>query len=74
MNEKAINQLLIASVTPYFLEKQVFWFEENLKEILDSIKTQTFFQENVTFIKAGQQQNLSEFSRGLVFVLPFLQI
>jgi len=57
--------ILIVSLTPYFLEKQVFWFQENLETILQSIKTQSFFQDNVVFLKSGQSQNVSEFLRKL---------
>ncbi len=60
-----LNHLLIVSITPYFLEKQVFWFQENLNDILQSLKTQTFFQDNVIFLKAGQNHNFSEFLRKL---------
>ncbi len=60
-----INQLLIVSVTPYFLEKQVFWFQEHLQEILDSTKTQQFFQDNVIFLKAGQKVEFMQILRKL---------
>src|SRR3989344_7915613 len=59
------DQLLIASITPYFLEKQVFWFEENLQTILDSTKTQSFFQDNVIFLKQGQSNQVSQLLRKL---------
>jgi len=49
-----LNHLLIVSLTPYFLEKQVFWFEENLEEILKSVKTQQFFQDNTVFLESGK--------------------
>ena len=60
-----MNNILIASITPYFLEKQVSWFEENLQTILDSTKTQSFFQDNVVFLKTRGSQNMSELLRKL---------
>jgi transcription-repair coupling factor (superfamily II helicase) len=60
-----MHQLLVVSITPYFLEKEVFWFQENLEEILKSQKTQQFFQDNTVFLQQGQSYNLSEFLRKL---------
>ncbi len=60
---RKIPNTLIASITPYFLEKEVFWFQENLEEILQSLKTQSFFQDNVVFLQPGQKYNISEFLR-----------
>ena len=47
------------------MEKQVFWFEEHLEEILTSRKTQAFFQDNTLFLQAGEKQNLMEALRKL---------
>jgi len=58
-----INQLLVVSITPYFLEKEVFWFQANLEEILKSAKTQQFFQDNTVFLKTGLTYNISELLR-----------
>lgn len=55
--------MLIASLTPYFLEKEFFWYEENLKTILDCQKTQTFWQENTLFLEKDQSIALSELLR-----------
>lgn len=60
-----VSQVLIVSITPYFLEKQGFWFQENLDEILTSSKTQAFFQDNIVFLQKGQSHNFSEFLRKL---------
>ena len=49
------DQALIVSITPYFLEKGVFWFQEHLGEILESAKTQVFFQDNILFFKKGKE-------------------
>ncbi len=60
-----INQLLIVSITPYFLEKQVFWFQENLQEIFQSAKTQSFFQDNTIFLEARKNYDLMSMLRKL---------
>ena len=49
-----IKNVLIVSVTPYFLEKGNFWIEENLKEILTARKTQSFFQNNTISAEKGE--------------------
>jgi len=59
------SQILIAAITPYFLEKEFFWFEENLKELLHAQKTQSFFQDNLIFLEKGQKFNFSQFTRKL---------
>ena len=60
-----INKMLIASITPYFLEKGFVWFQENLDQILTSAKTQQFFQDNVIFLEAGKTQDLMQLLRKL---------
>ncbi len=60
-----LNTILIVSITPYFLEKQVFWFQENVEQILQSVKTQSFFQDNIVFLKQGQTQQVSHLLRKL---------
>ncbi|MDP1538498.1 MAG: CarD family transcriptional regulator, partial [bacterium] len=59
------DKVLIVSVTPYFLEKGNFWFEENLNKILKSRKTQSFFEDNTLFLTKGQKINLSQVLRKL---------
>ncbi len=60
-----LNNLLIASVTPYFLEKQFSWFTQNLDEILRSTKTQQFFQDNVIFLESGKSLDFMNLLRKL---------
>jgi transcription-repair coupling factor (superfamily II helicase) len=60
-----LDKVLIVSITPYFLEKGNFWFEENLNQILEAKKTQSFFEDNLIFLKRGENYNLSEFLRKL---------
>src|SRR3972149_10859451 len=59
------NSALIVSITPYFLEKGNLWFEENLSQILEARNTQSFFEDNIIYLKSGRDYNLSEFLRKL---------
>ena len=65
MGQQNLSNLLIVSVTPYFLEKEVFWFHENLDEILKSAKTQQFFQDNVIFLESGKNYEFMQILRKL---------
>ena len=58
--DKDINKILIVSITPYFLDKELLWFEENFKKILEAQKTQPFFQDNTLYIERNQVINLYE--------------
>ncbi|MFQ6049646.1 MAG: DEAD/DEAH box helicase [Candidatus Paceibacterales bacterium] len=60
-----IDKILIASITPYFLERGNFWFEKNLNKILGARKTQSFFEENIIFVEKDQDYNFSQFLRKL---------
>jgi len=65
MNKESLNQLLIVGITPYFLDKEVFWFEQNLSEILQTSNSQSFFQDNAVFIKNGENHSFSGLLRKL---------
>ncbi|MDD5433162.1 MAG: helicase-related protein, partial [Candidatus Pacebacteria bacterium] len=60
---KNLREILIVSITPYFLEKEVFWFTENLSHIKKSQKTQAFWQDNTLFLETNQKINISEILR-----------
>src|ERR1700735_2253891 len=59
------DTVLIASVTPYFLEKEVSWFAEHLQEVLEAQKSQSFFQDNVAFLETNKQQDFMGLLRKL---------
>src|SRR3989339_733146 len=65
MNNEGLKNLLIVSITPYFLDKEVFWFEKNLKKIMQASKTQSFFEDNIIFLEKGETYNFSQFLRKL---------
>ncbi|MDO8524379.1 MAG: CarD family transcriptional regulator [bacterium] len=58
--ENRLSNVLIVSITPYFLEKEFFWFQENIKTILQSAKTQAFWQDNILFLEKDQKISISE--------------
>ena len=64
-SKQSINKLLIVSITPYFLEKGNFWFEENLAKILQAEKTQSFFEDNTIFLEKNKEFQFSQFLRKL---------
>lgn len=64
-NERVVNRVLITSITPYFLERRNFWFEENLAKILRARRSQSFWQDNTLFLEKDQKVNLSEILRKL---------
>jgi len=53
------NEILIAGITPYFLERGFLWFAKNKNKIKQAKKTQPFFQENTLFLEKGQEIKLS---------------
>jgi len=57
------SSLLIAGITPYFLEKGNLWFEQNLKKILAARKTQSFFEDNTIYLEKNQSFNFSNLLR-----------
>ena len=63
--KRKLNQILIVSITPYFLEREVLWFEENLKKILEARKTRSFFENNILYLEKDQTFNFSQFLRKL---------
>lgn len=62
---KFLHRILIVGITPYFLNRGSFWFKENLKNILKSRKTQSFFQKNTLFLEKDRKYNFSQFLRRL---------
>ncbi len=62
---RAENKILIASVTPYFLERDVLWFSQNFEKIEQISKTQVWWKENTIFLEKNQKINLFELLRRL---------
>lgn len=62
---KDLSNLLIVSITPYFLEKSGSWFVQNTEKMLASRHTQNFFQDNIIFFEKDHSYNFSQFLRQL---------
>src|SRR3989344_4797139 len=65
MEKSIADGILIVGITPYFLERSCFWFEENIKQILEASKTQSFFQDNTIYIEKDKEIPLSQLLRQL---------
>jgi transcription-repair coupling factor (superfamily II helicase) len=65
MSSNNTEGVLIVSITPYFLERGNFWFDDNLEKILEAKKTQSFFEDNTIFVEKNKNLNLSQFLRKL---------
>jgi transcription-repair coupling factor (superfamily II helicase) len=59
------DDVLIVSITPYFLEKGNLWFEKNLGKVLEVRETQSFWQDNTLFLEKDKLFNFSQFLRKL---------
>ncbi len=60
-----LNQLLIVSITPYFIDKELLWFTENLQQMLDAKHSQSFFENNIIFLQKDHSFQFSQFLRKL---------
>jgi len=65
LSRYSTERVLIVGITPYFLEKGNFWFEENLDKILETRKTQTLFEDNLLYLERNRKNNMSETLRKL---------
>src|SRR4030043_2356381 len=59
------GKILIASLTPYFLERDYSWFSQNLQKIEKIAKSQVWWKENTLFLEKDQKTNLFELLRRL---------
>jgi transcription-repair coupling factor (superfamily II helicase) len=60
------REILVCSVTPYFLEQGEFWFEENWEKIKSQAKTNAWWERNTLFLEKGQKINPSQVIKKLV--------
>src|SRR3989338_7037055 len=60
-----LEKVLVAGITPYFLEKGNVWFQENFAKIMEARQSQAFFQENTLVLEKDQEHSLSELLRKL---------
>ncbi len=57
------KEILIAGITPYFLERGFLWFAKNKNKIKRARKRQSFFQENTLFLEKDQELRISHLIR-----------
>jgi len=58
-----MKNILVTAILPYFIEKENSWFEKNIKRILESTQTHTFWQDNILFFKKGDSFDFFKFLR-----------
>lgn len=63
MSNKTAKDILIAGVTPYFCEREVFWFEENAAKIKRESLKNKWWREQTLFLETGQKANMSAILR-----------
>lgn len=61
----SLSDVMLCGLTPYFLEKPDFWFEENNAGVLKAAETQSFFKDNVFLCQKNHEYNFSQFLRRL---------
>ncbi len=54
---RANSKILIASLTPYFLERGSSWFSQNFEKIEKIAKTQVWWKENTIFLEKDKKIN-----------------
>lgn len=52
------TEILIAGITPYFLERGVLWYEENWQKIKKAAQTQIWWKTNTLFLEKDLAMNL----------------
>jgi len=55
LNQK---EILIVGLVPYFLERDIFWYEENFAKIKKASQTQIWWKTNTLFLEKDLQMNL----------------
>ena len=52
------TEILIPSITPYFLERAALWYEQNYKKIKQAAQNQLWWKDNVIFLDKDSSINL----------------
>jgi len=64
-NASLLSSVLIADVSPYFLDRGFLWFKKNISKILKMKQTQSFWQNHTLFLETNQTISLSLLLRRL---------
>lgn len=62
-NAEEITEVMIASITPKFLELGVLWFKENERQIKEAVKTKPFWKDNIVILEKDRVVKPSELLR-----------
>lgn len=60
------KEILIVSITPYFLERDVFWYENNFEKIKKAARAQIWWKENTLFLEKDLKINLFALMRQIL--------
>ena len=63
---QTINEILIANIIPYFLEREVFWYSQNYEKIKKASKRQIWWKDNTLFLEKDLEANLYAVLRQIV--------
>jgi len=61
-----ITEILIVSFTPYFLERELLWFEKNFERVKELSKKQPFWQRNCFFLEKDKTISLTNLVQKLL--------
>lgn len=53
-----MEEILLCKITPYFLERDVLWFEKNKQKIKQAIRSQSWWKRNALLLELNQRINL----------------
>lgn len=56
--DKTKNEILLVSITPYFLERDAFWYAQNFEKIKFAAKNQLWWKKNTLFLEEDLEMNL----------------
>ena len=62
---KELITILIAGITPYFLERGILWFQEHFEDIRKKARTDPWWRDHTIFLEIGIHLSFSPFLRKL---------
>ena len=62
---RGLNSMLIAGITPYFLERGGLWFQEHFEDIRKKARREEWWRGHTMFLEPGARNQFSPFLRKL---------
>ncbi|MBU1102530.1 DEAD/DEAH box helicase [Patescibacteria group bacterium] len=62
-NNHQLNEILIVSANPYFLERELAWYSQNYDKIKNAARSQIWWKDNTLFLEKDLRANLYEVLR-----------